>query len=123
MNLFKACTKCGKEWKTRDVFLNDPDTNIIGYQVNIRHLELGLFLFNHNSCQTTLSLAAKDFTDLYKGPVFNVRKMATDSCPEFCLNKNNLDACPVQCECSYVREVIQTVKSWQQPVRVKDGLD
>ena len=91
--------------------------------LNFRDLELGLFLFNHNSCKTTLSFEAKDFTDLYDGPILKERKTGTDSCPEFCLNKNNLNACPVKCECSYVRAVIQTVKSRPKLAEVTNGLD
>ena len=123
MILFKTCPKCNKKWETRDSFLADPEIIIIGYQVNFRSLELGLFLFNHNDCKTTMSLEAKDFTDLYQGTIFKERKTGTDSCPEFCLNINNLQACPAQCECSYVRQVIQTVKSWQKSAEMANLLD
>ena len=44
---FKECSTCFNAWKTRDGFLKDPKIQIIGYQANFKHLELGLLLFNH----------------------------------------------------------------------------
>ena len=44
---FKQCTSCGFRWSTRDQFLEDPDLELVGYQVNFVELLTGFFLFNH----------------------------------------------------------------------------
>ena len=102
---FKTCSTCGSEWLTREDFLSDPAVRIIGYQANFVVLEKGLFLFNH-SCQSTLSVEVRAFSDLYDGPVFEKRLTGSDSCEGYCLHRNNLRPCPQECECAYVRQVI-----------------
>ena len=67
MNEFKKCTHCGHKWQSRGDFLQDSTLDLIGYQVNFDNLHLGLFLFNHLTCGTTLGLAAGLFKDLYAG--------------------------------------------------------
>ena len=108
---FKQCTTCGFEWTTRKHFFEDPNVAIIGYQVNFDELEAGIFLFNH-SCGTTLGIRADDFKSIYDGPIFTQRATETEECPEFCLHQHDLRPCPVQCECAYVREIMQLIKQW-----------
>jgi len=108
--MFKRCNNCGTEWKTRKAFLNDKDLVITGYQAHFEKLTLGLFLFNH-SCKTTLAVAAGEFQDLYKGPVFAERLTGSDQCPGHCLHQDELDPCPAHCECAYIREIIQLIKN------------
>lgn len=110
-DVFKRCPTCGFEWSTREHFLEDSHLVIIGYQVSFDELEAGIFLFNH-SCGTTLAIRARDFKSLYEGPVFTKRANETEECPEFCLHQHDLRPCPVQCECAYVREIIQRIKQW-----------
>ena len=110
--MFKQCTKCAFVWEDRHSFLSDPDINMVGYQVNFEDLELGFFLFNHLSCETTLAIHAVQFIDLYEGPIYVQSKTGSDECEEHCLQKNDLDPCAVPCECAYVREIIQIVKKW-----------
>jgi hypothetical protein len=107
--LFKRCPRCDFEWKTRSSFIADPDIVIIGYQTRFRNLTDGLFYFNH-SCNGTMALKVDEFTDLYEGPVYEHRKTGGEDCPGHCLYKDNLDPCPAECECAYVREVIQVIK-------------
>jgi hypothetical protein len=38
----------------------------------------------------------------------------TDGCPDHCLSKTNLQSCPAECECNYVREIIQIIKAWDK---------
>ncbi len=109
-NVFKTCSCCGFEWKTRDVFLNDPNVYCIGYQANFEKLETGFFLFNH-SCDSTLGISANDFIDLYSGQVFDERATGTSDCPGYCLTTEILDPCPVKCECAFIREIIQKIKN------------
>jgi hypothetical protein len=112
MNEFKKCTMCGHLWQSRNDFLEDPSTEMIGYQVNFEHLNLGFFLFNHLACGTTMGIPAGSFKDLYNGPVFSERLFGTDQCLEYCLHEDQLDPCPAKCECAYIREILQIVKRW-----------
>jgi hypothetical protein len=112
VNHFIICSKCGEKWETRDQFLAAHDIQLIGYQVNFRNLELGLFLFNHLSCRTTLALRAGNFKDMHRGEIFRGKKTGTNSCPNYCLNSDDLNACPAKCECAYVRDIIQKIKTW-----------
>lgn len=105
---------CGYQWQSRKDFLEDPTTDLIGYQVNFEQLDLGFFLFNHLECGTTLGIPAGKFKDLYHGPIFSERLTGTKDCQEYCLNKDQLDPCPAKCECAYVREIMQEVRFWQK---------
>lgn len=109
--VFKQCSTCTFNWTTRDRFLGDPDIEVIGYQVNFERLLAGFFLFNH-ACGTTLAILTKDFEDLYDGPVFKERATGSEACPGYCLHQNELGPCPVQCECAFVREIIQRINDW-----------
>jgi len=110
--LFKECTCCNRRWLTRLEFLTDPNLKLVGYQVNFEVLELGYFLFNHDSCGSTIAIHADLFQDLYNGPVFKVRKTHTNDCNAHCLHQNDLEPCPALCECAYVREILQVVRNW-----------
>ena len=112
MTLFKKCTACEHLWPTRDNFLNDPNTTLVGYQVNFDNLELGFILFNHNHCKSTIAIPAGQFRGLYNGPVFKENLFASNGCPEYCLQERQLLPCPEQCECAYVREIIQIIREW-----------
>jgi len=109
--VFKKCPNCGFEWPSRQDFLDDPTLEIIGYQIQLEELTAGIFLFNH-SCHGTLAIPAGHFEDLYKGPVFTQRAHGSEECPGYCLHEEELEPCPVQCECAYVREIIQTIRNW-----------
>ncbi|MBD3224971.1 MAG: hypothetical protein GF313_09585 [Caldithrix sp.] len=109
-NNFKVCPSCGFEWKYRKEFVEDDNLCIVGYQANFKHLTAGLLLFNH-SCKSTLALQVSVLRDLYEGPVFREKATGTDECPGYCLNKHNLDACQAECECAFVREIIQRLKN------------
>lgn len=117
---FKTCQKCGFEWETREAWLRDPSLKLVGYQINFNALETGILLFNH-SCRTTLALQAKDFSDLYDGPVFRERATGSDSCPGHCLHKDDLGPCPAQCECGYIRHIIQLIKEYPKAALSADG--
>jgi hypothetical protein len=109
--LFKKCPNCGFLWETRDSFLEDPEVMIIGYQASFKELTTGLLYFNH-ACNGTLTIKAREFIDLYNGPVFETRMTGTEECRGYCLHQDRLEACPVECECSFVREIIQFIRSW-----------
>ena len=111
--VFKRCTMCGQVWKTLDDFLADPRLEIVGYQVHFEDLTCGLFLFNH-SCKTTLAIHAGEFKNLYEGPIFQGSAYGSDECPGYCLHKDEMRPCLAQCECAYVREILQIVKGWKK---------
>ena len=110
-DVFKICPVCDFPWPTREAFLRDPALKLIGYQVNFAKLKLGHFLFNH-SCKATLGVHANAFWDLYQGTVFMERATGGDQCPEYCLHQDVLDPCQAQCECAFVREILQVIKNW-----------
>ena len=112
MLIFKECTCCKNPWHSRDEFLADSKLKFVGYQVNFADLELGYFLFNHMTCQSTIAVHAGLFRDLYDGPVFSERKTGSESCPGYCLDRDVLERCSAQCECAYIREIIQILRDW-----------
>ena len=111
---FKQCSSCKKSWQERKWFLSDPCIEIIGYMADFSKLELGIMLFNHtgNNCNTTIGIEAKEFRDLYNGEIFRQRNTGLEGCPGYCLNRNELRPCPAKCECAYIREIIQVIKTW-----------
>lgn len=108
---FKQCSNCEVEWQTRNCFISDPDIELIGYQANFEKLSTGLFYFNH-SCGSTLAIYASTFLDLYNGPIFEGRATGGEECPGYCLHQEELQQCPAQCECAFVREVTHMLKYW-----------
>ena len=109
---FKTCPFCLNDWPSRDAFLSDGELVLVGYQVDFEELTLGLFLFNHTVCNTTLAIRAGLFKDLYFGPVFRKRRTGQPDCQGYCLKTSQLAACPAQCECAWVRELLQTLRQW-----------
>jgi len=118
--MFKQCPCCQHPWQSRRAFLSDPATRLVGYQVNFEDLQLGFFLFDHDTCGTSLALPAGDFQDMYDGEIFQQRKTGTPDCPEYCLQRDTLSACPAACECAFVREVLQMILAW--PKRSPGGV-
>ena len=108
---FIRCSKCGFQWESRETFLSDPAIQLVGYQVHFEMLLEGLFMFNHR-CGTTLSLCAGKFRSLYDGQVFEGCLLGKLDCPGYCLYETNLLPCPVQCECAFVRDILQVIKQW-----------
>jgi hypothetical protein len=109
--MFKKCPKCSFQWDRRLDFLQDPRLEPIGYQVNFKSLAAGIFLFNHD-CKGTLAIPAREFQDLYHGPIFKDRATGSPECTEKCLHQGDLTPCPAQCECAFVREILQVVRNW-----------
>jgi len=106
---FKICPTCHHIWNTREEFLADKSVEIIGYQVHFIELKAGIFLFNH-SCKGTFGIKVEVFSDMYQGPIFEQRQTGGPACTGKCYHKNDLTPCPAQCECAFVREVIQKIK-------------
>ena len=105
---FKECTCCDSKWNTRNDFLTDPGIELIGYQVSFDELLLGLLLFNH-TCGTTVAIPVNKLRDLYTGPIYATRKTGTKECPGYCLREDELRPCPAQCECAWIRDLIQII--------------
>jgi hypothetical protein len=102
---FKTCKFCTHPWPTRQEFLGDPALKFIGYQAFVHEGVLGLFLFNHEPCGTTLALSAKLFADLHGNRIYESREDFDEAAPE-CLSSSSGRECPVACECGFVRKVI-----------------
>ncbi len=113
---FKICSNCDTVWNTREDFLSDPDIELAGYQVAYRDLEAGLFFFRHmkDGCYTTLALEVKDFTDLSDRPVLSAHGKPPAGCPGFCVRKDSLEVCPEECECVWVRDILQLIRTWKK---------
>jgi hypothetical protein len=108
----KKCPSCSRIWFSHDEFLSDGDVLLVGYQVNFENLALGLLLFNHSVCQTTLAIKADQLKGLYAGPVFRERRTGQQDCSGYCLKRTELSACPAECECAWVRGLMQVIRRW-----------
>jgi hypothetical protein len=111
---FKICPSCGHAWATIDDFLSDPELKMNGYQVHFDNLEGGLFFFTHlhENCHTTLAIQVTDFLSLNDHPLLAKRDEQLCTNSNFCVHQNDLQPKPVKCECSWVREILQTIKNW-----------
>lgn len=111
MAAFKTCPHCAHPWPTRRDFLDDPQVELVGYQSFIQDAVLGLFMFNHHSCGTTMTVRGARFEDLQQGPIYALR---TASIPreanEACLASEADEGCPHECECGYVARVVQVLR-------------
>ncbi len=111
---FKECPECGSEWRSRDDFLSDADNELVRYQLDPEDLTAGVFLFEH-LCKGTMAMRVSAFRDLYDGPIFATRATGGKDCPTYCLRQHNLEPCLAECECRYVRDIIQIIKDWPRP--------
>jgi hypothetical protein len=113
---FKTCPNCKTVWQMLDGFLSDPNVEFAGYQVNFQDLKGGLFYFSHTDavCGTTLAIPVKEFTGLSKRTMLNDHGKQPDGCPNLCVRQGSLDPCPVECECLWVREIIQIIRDWKK---------
>jgi len=107
---FKVCSFCGHSWTTRQDFLSDPDIDFIGYQSFVHDGILGLFLFNHLPCKTTLTISAKKFADLHGNEIYQSREDFEEADPH-CLSSGSGHECPEACECGFVRKMIGIIEN------------
>jgi hypothetical protein len=108
-DIFKSCPTCSENWATRDEMVADPQVSFAGYQAFVRDGVLGLFLFNHLSCGTTMALSAKQFEDLKKTGIYQQSAGHEKKAVSHCLTSQSDEPCPKQCECAFVQEVIDTI--------------
>ena len=46
-NIFSLqCPVCSRKWESVEEFISDPETKVVGYQVNFDNLKLGFLLFH-----------------------------------------------------------------------------
>lgn len=112
MKQFKKCPMCKAVWKSREEFIGDTALVLDGYQVNFDYLHLGLFYFTHNveGCFSTMAMPAAEFVDLNPATPHFERKTNSNECPAYCLHKDNLQRCPLKCECAFVRDVLGIIQ-------------
>lgn len=108
---FKQCPKCNQSWSSRESFLKDESTEFLGYQAFVEDGVLGMFLFNHASCETTLALSAADFVDLKPVELYQAPENQHGEPSPHCLSSLPGRPCPEKCECNFVREVIHVIKT------------
>ena len=110
---FKFCKKCKTGWKTRELFLNDPNVVLIGFMANNDDYEKGIYLFNHvlpdDSCNTTLGLFVKGFMDMYDGDIYTDLKMGTDKCSGHCAKVDLIEECNVPCRNAVARKIMHKI--------------
>ena len=121
---FKNCSTCGQMWFTREDLLYDPEVSLFGYQVHFLDRSLGLFYFNHqkDNCRTIFAVNVSEFLDLYNGPIYQENKMGDEDCPLYCLRRTDMRPCQLQCECAYVREIMQTIRTIHAEAEIKEAL-
>jgi hypothetical protein len=108
---FKKCNTCKANWHQRIDFLSDKEIELVGYQQNYQVLKAGYFLFNH-SCENTIALSVTEFLDLYQGTLYEVSLEGTEQCAGLCQRPDNLEECPEECECAFVRSTMQLLLNW-----------
>ncbi len=116
---FKICPTCSEKWDMIEALLADPLIELIGYQVNMAVLEEGLFYFLHHreKCGTTMAIPVAAFKGLSDRPFLAPRAAERpEGCTGLCLRKGEMGACPQNCECNWVREIMQTIQAWKKAV-------
>ncbi len=116
---YKTCSCCGRVWPSRDGLLADPEVDLVGYQAFFTNLELGLLLFDHRACGTTMAVPVQRFRDLAPGPVVSERLTGAPGCTELCMQARVLAPCPQRCECAWVRDLLQVVRAWPKEQRTE----
>jgi hypothetical protein len=111
---FKVCPNCNALWETMEAFLSDPELKMNGYQVHFDDLEGGLFFFTHlqEECFTTLAIPVTQFLSLNDQPLLEKRDKQRCTGSDLCVHQGDLLPKPVECECLWVREILQTIKAW-----------
>lgn len=109
--IFKTCPMCKKEWKSREIFLDDQELIFIGYQANLGLPEEGLFYFTHEieECGSTMAIKVEYFLTLYTGERYTEDKKHADDCRGYCLNREELRRCDARCRYAYVREISHVI--------------
>ena len=112
--MFKECPNCKEQWETQEAFLKDSELKLIGYMVNFKELEKGVFCFNHitNNCGTTLTTTAEQFYNLYSGATYPENRAQLEGCPLLCLDEKRLERCDQYCECAFNREITEIIDNY-----------
>ena len=105
-----------RKWAKRKHFLEDPSLELNGYQVDFEDLGKGLFFFTHNmqGCYSTMVIHAEEFFALNPAEKFEQRRTSSDDCPGYCLKRDALGRCTAECECAFVRDVMDIVSGMQK---------
>ena len=108
---FQTCSGCATRWVDRDSFIDDPLTELIGYQVDFLDLTGGYLLFNHHrdGCGSTLALEVERFVDLYRGSAHPESLYGTAECGGRCGRVDDLARCDRPCRNAWVRELLAQI--------------
>jgi len=107
MDSFLVCTCCGVSWDERDDILDDPQLDLVGFQVDFSGSSNGFFLFNHivEECGTTIVVEVDRFADLQSGARFEENLCGKEPCPGRCGRIDDLVRCDKPCRNARVREL------------------
>jgi hypothetical protein len=111
---FQTCSCCAARWASRSEFIDDPRTELIGYQADFLDLTGGYLLFTHtpDDCGSTMALAVERFTDLYEGARRHADAeslFGTAECCGRCGRIDDLQRCERPCRNAWVRELLQRI--------------
>lgn len=118
MKIFKACTKCGKVWKSCEDFLELKDLLPLGFQAHFLDGNKSVCLFQHQvpNCQTTLAVPVILFADVIPGFIQSDDALFSNSCRGICLTDNRL----IPCDHPYCRNAL--VRRFVQKLVKKKGM-
>ena len=107
MDSFLVCSCCGVSWDERDDILDDPQLDLVGFQVDFTGSSNGFFLFNHivEECGTTIVVEVDRFADLQSGARFEKNLCGKELCPGRCGRIEDLVQCDKPCRNAWVREL------------------
>lgn len=114
---FKSCTLCPATWADAEDFIRDRDLRVEGYLAAFSDPADGLILVTHcqQGCGTTLAIRAGALRHLYHGPQHTEHHAGQEDCRGLCLNREALQACDVDCDMAWVREIIRALCEHRVP--------
>ena len=115
---FKHCTLCPALWVEAEDFIRDLELRVEGYLAAFTNPEEGLILVTHRKaeCGTTLAIPAGALRRFYHGPEYVAHHTGDDDCRRLCVTRDELEACDVECDMAWVREIIQLLRRHEVPV-------
>ncbi|GMW01693.1 MAG: hypothetical protein AMXMBFR84_28300 [Candidatus Hydrogenedentota bacterium] len=109
------CRGCNQVWLEREGLISDPAIALAGYQANFDNLESGRFVFTHE-CGASFSVCVKSFLTLCAEHVHTGYRLNGEACPGYCMHEHELDPCGAECECAYIRNVLDVVRKWPKAI-------
>ncbi|MBU0508000.1 hypothetical protein KKH27_04095 [bacterium] len=111
LKLTASCKKCHQSWHSVEELIDDPAVTLNGFQVFPFDLHQGLLLFTHRrkDCGSTFAVPVVMFRSLYDRMEYTELNLGKETCPGYCLDSANTDACDDHCSLHWVRVVMQII--------------